>query len=265
MHSGLSCTLALHPASADTGLNFFHGGTTIAAVFENVVSTTLCTTLASPGNRFATLATVEHVLAALSAAGVDNVTLEASESELPIMDGSAGPFAIALAGNVEALDQPRRRIVIRRCVSVRNGAHTAAISPREQGKQNLLLDVTTNFRGLGAQRVHFELAEEPFRRHIARARTFCFRSDVERMRAAGLAKGRTPDNAVVMEDDGRVLTDGGWRFKDEVCRHKLLDCIGDLRLGGCLIGAFKTVGPGHTLNLQLLRKLYRDPANYSIE
>lgn len=181
------------------------------------------------------------------------------------MDGSAAPFAVALAGNVVSLNQPRRRIVVRRCVSVWDGARTAALFPREDGKTGLLLDVTTHFRGLGAQRVRFELAEEPFRRRIARARTFCYRRDVERMRAAGLAKGGTLDNAVVIDEDGQVLNDGGWRFEDEVCRHKLLHCIGDLRLGGCFVGEFRAVRPEHALNLELLRALYRDPENYFIE
>lgn len=271
LHTSFPSTLTLHPAPAGTGIRFISRECSIPAVFENVSDSRLCTSLRSPSAPAVILSTVEHLLAALSAAGVDNVRSEVSGAEVPIMDGSAAPFASALFGNVTLLpDAPRQRVVVKREVAVRMDDHSgeryALIRPHpENVLECLRLDVTTAHRGLGTHRVSCEQTEEEFRTRIAQARTYCYRSDIERMRKQGLAKGGSLDNAVVLNDDGSVLNDDGWRFPDEVCRHKVLDCIGDLRLGGWFVGEFVAVRPGHSLNLQLLRALYRDPENYSLE
>lgn len=264
LHTGKACVLTLHPATADTGLQFLHKGHAIPGVFENVITTTPATILASPSSASSTLSTVDQILAALSAAAVDNVHAEVSAPELPIMDGSAAPFARALAGNVCALDgSVRKRVWVTRSVAVGERGRYVRLEPREKDS-GLVLDVTSQYLGLGTQRLRLELGEELFRGRIARARRFWFRREVEVLRNAGFVKGGVVDCGLVLDDDGRVLSDGGLRFADEVCRHQILQCIGQLRLGGCFVAEFVAVRPAHALIVELLRKLYRDPNNYCI-
>lgn len=263
LHTAHRTRLTLYPSPPNTGIHFTHAGHTLPAIFENVIHTTPSTILSSPRTPFVTLSTVEHLLAALSASNVDNVRAEVSASEVPIMDGSAAPFATALAGNVCRLEGvPRKRIRVKRRVAVGNAARYVRIGPWEHG-DGLWLDVTS--QQVGLQRVRMELEERRFRAYIARARRCWIRRELEALRREGFVKGGIADCAVVMEEDGRLVSDGDLRYADEVCRHQLLDCVGLLRLGGCFAARFEAVRPAHALVLQLLWELYRDPDNYCFE
>lgn len=263
LHTAHKTRLTLLPSPPNTGILFTLEDQTLPAVFENITHTTPTTVLSSPRNPSVTLSTVAHLLAALSASNVDNVRAEVSAAELPFMDGSAAPFATALADNVCKLEgMPRKKVRVRKHVAVGNALRYVRFGPWEHS-DGLWLDVTS--RQAGLQRVSMELEERRFRAYIARARQCWFRREVEELRKEGFIKGGIVDCAVVMEEDGRVVSDGGLRYADEVCRHQLLDYVGLLRLGGCFAARFEAVGPAQALILQLLRELYRDPSNYCIE
>ncbi len=213
LHSGVKTSLILHPAAPDSGIVFRRtdasgGGAEIAATWRNAVESALCTTLSN--GEGITIGTVEHLMAALAGAEIDNVLVELDGPEVPIMDGSAAPFVflIECAGVVEQ-DAPRQAIRIKS--------------------------------------------------EISRARTFGFLHEVDRMRAAGLARGGSLDNAVVVSGD-TILNEGGLRYADEFVRHKLLDSLGDLYLAGApIIGHFRGLRSGHLLNRKLLEALFATP------
>ncbi|CAN8064299.1 unnamed protein product [Agarophyton chilense] len=271
LHTGTPSELTLRPAPANAGITFHHRNDCIPATFENVADVTLCTTLRAPSSSATTVSSVEHLLAALSAAGVDNVQAHTSSAELPIMDGSAWAFTLALKGQVVPLNAAKRLTIVRRAVRVdsRDGKAHASLWPLP-GVRSLDLEVMTFVNGmsrsnLGTQRVAFTLSEGAFRRHVARARTFWSRSELERWRKKGLILGGGMDNSLLYEEGGKVLNSDGLRYSDEICRHLAVDCIGDLRLGGVVLGRYTAVRPAHWLNVELLRKLYRDPENYVLE
>lgn len=271
LHKGAPSVLTLRPAPTNTGITFRQGDVRIPAIFENVVDASLCTTLRAPSSTTATISSVEHLLAALSAAGVDNVEAHTSSSEVPTMDGSAWPFAVALRGRVITQDAAKRLTIVRKAVRVHSpdGKAHASLWPLP-GLKSLALDVMTFVNGmspsqLGTQRVAFTLSEGAFLRHVARARTSWSRNELEKWRQKGMAQGGSMDNALVYEEGGRVLNSEGLRYGDEVCRHLVVDCIGDLRLGGVVLGVYRAVRPAHWLNVELLKKLYRDPDNYILE
>ena len=258
LHSGSRVSMTLRPAEPDRGIVFRRtdiagGGVEIPARWDAVVDTRLNTTLGD-GNGV-TVGTVEHVMAALSGAGVDNAVIELNGPEVPIMDGSAAPFIflIECAGVVEQ-DAPRRVIEILRPVSVGDRERSAMLSPGNSFSVSFEID----FKGtlIDQQQFFGDFSNGAFRRDIARARTFGFEEEVEALRAAGLARGGSLDNAIVVSGE-RILNDDGLRFDDEFVRHKVLDSIGDLYLaGGQIIGHFHGFRSGHGLNHELLRALF---------
>ncbi|MEQ8701249.1 MAG: UDP-3-O-acyl-N-acetylglucosamine deacetylase [Bauldia litoralis] len=261
LHSGQRLTLTLRPADPDTGLVFRRTdlpgrGATIQARWDNVVDSRLCTTIGNDDG--VTIGTVEHLVAALAGAGVDNVLVEVNGAEVPAMDGSAEPFSflIECAGTVEQ-DAPRKAIQILEPVSVGDVAKSATLMPSSGRSFSFEIDFDNSL--IGRQHLHVELVNGTFRRELARARTFGFEHEVAAMRSMGLARGGSLENAVVVSD-GRILNEDGLRFDDEFVRHKLLDSIGDIYLAGYpIIGHFHGFKSGHALNNTLLRKLFDRP------
>lgn len=267
IHSGREATVVMHPATADSGVRFICAGTSdvIRADRSAVVATELCTVIANETGR--AVATVEHLMAAIYAAGVDNLLVEIFGEEVPILDGSALPFmeAIASAG-AASVDRPRRYLRVERPVRVERGGAWAALAPCAGSAARFTLDVEIDFAhpAIGRQRRVLNLDADSFRVEIAAARTFGNLGDVERLRAAGFARGASLANAVVLDGAG-VLNPGGLRHADEFVRHKILDVVGDLALAGSpILGDFRSVRGGHALNRGILDALFDDPANYSL-
>lgn len=260
LHSGARVSLALQPAAPDTGVVFRRtdvrgDDTIIPGRFDRVSDTRLCTTLSNEAG--VSVSTVEHLMAALSGCALDNVVVEVSGPELPIMDGSSEPFVFLIdCAGVVAQDAPRRAIRVRKPVTVREGRSMARIEPWNGSTINIELDFETAV--IGRRSIFVDLFEGRFRDDLSRARTFGFLHEVEALRAAGLARGGSLENAVVISGD-RVLNEDGLRFADECVRHKALDCIGDLFLAGApIIGHFHGERPGHAINNRLLRALFAD-------
>ncbi|MGA3398057.1 MAG: UDP-3-O-acyl-N-acetylglucosamine deacetylase [Acetobacteraceae bacterium] len=263
LHSGKRVSLNLRPAEPGHGIVFRRTdlGRDIPARFDRVVDTQLATVLGDERWASARVSTVEHLLAALSALGIDNVLVELDGPEVPVLDGSAAPFVFLLdcAGVTE---QPltRSHIEIRRRVRVSEGDAFAELRPATGGQPGLDMALSIDFAAaaIGRQAMSLRLTPENFRRELARARTFTLAEEVAQLRAAGLAQGGSLDNAVVV-DQARILNPGGLRMSDEFARHKLLDAVGDLALAGApLSGRFIAHRSGHGLNNRLLRALFAD-------
>lgn len=262
LHSGRRTTLTLAPAPADAGFCFVRTdlGVEIPANSNHVVDTTLSTTLGS-GN--ARVSTVEHLLAALTGMGLDNCRIELDGPEVPILDGSAAPFvALVREAGVVVQRTGKRFLILQKRVEVREGDKRACLEPA----QSLRIDFTIDFAHplVSDQTYRFEFSDRVFEREVARARTFCFLSDIERMKARGFAKGGGLENAIVV-DAFSILNPEGLRFPDEFVRHKVLDAVGDLSLMGMpVIGALVARKSGHTLNQTLVRRVLADPSSYRV-
>lgn len=252
LHSGANVRLTLAPAPADSGIVFVRAGKEIPALAEFVVDTTMNTSVGRDGLR---IGTVEHLLAALAGCGIDNARLEVEGPEIPIMDGSAEPFvSLVREAGIHEQRQSRRFLLVRKAVTVTDGDKVARLSPA-RGKFSI--DYTIDFRHplISDQTYRVSMSERSFQKEISRARTFGFKRDVERLHKAGLARGGSLDNAVVV-DDFNILNPEGLRFPDEFVRHKILDALGDLSLIGMpVIGHFTAVKSGHALNHQLVRRV----------
>ncbi|WP_428485685.1 UDP-3-O-acyl-N-acetylglucosamine deacetylase [Rhodopila sp.] len=267
VHSGRRANLVIRPAAADHGIVFRRTDLRrdIAARFDNVCDTRLCTSLADPAMASARIGTVEHLMAALCGLGIDNALIEVDGPELPILDGSAGPFVFLLdcAGAV-AQDAARRVIAVRRPVRVTAGnayAELRPLGPLARASHPVLeMDLSIDFAAaaIGRQSCSLRLTADTFRTQLAEARTFALAPDVRQLQAAGLALGGSLANAVVV-DGAAVLNPGGLRMDNEFASHKLLDAVGDLALaGGLLHGRFIAHRSGHDLNNRLLRALFAD-------
>ena len=265
LHSGRMITLRLLPAPAGHGIVFRRRdlGIDIPARFDHVVDTRLSTVIASATDSRARVATIEHVMAALAGCLIDNVLLEIDGPEVPALDGSAAQFVFLIdcAGRLPQ-DTPRGAIEILKRVRVQDGEAFAELRPTPSSSLNLALSIAFPARAIGRQAYSMTLSEDDFRRELAVCRTFAMLDEIESLREAGLARGGSLDNAIVVDDD-RVLNPSGLRRSDEFVRHKMLDAIGDLALaGGPIRGSFIGHRSGHGLNNRLLRKLLADPANW---
>jgi UDP-3-O-[3-hydroxymyristoyl] N-acetylglucosamine deacetylase len=257
LHSGLPIFLVIKPAPADSGIRFFRTdlAVEIPALMDRVVDTTLATTI---GEGEALVSTTEHLLAALSGLGIDNAVIELNGPEVPIMDGSAGPF-VHLLKKIERRPQDacRRMIKITRELSFTSGASTIRIKPYDGFRVTCEIDFDHHL--IRRQRYSVEVTPKRFIKEISSARTFGFMEQVEQLRANGLALGGSLANAVVMDRSG-ILNAEGLRFSDEFVRHKILDLIGDLALLGCpLLGQVIATKPGHGLHLGLMKELVAHP------
>jgi UDP-3-O-[3-hydroxymyristoyl] N-acetylglucosamine deacetylase len=256
--------MALTPAPTDTGIVFIRSDVrdvdnTIRACAESIAETRNCTTIRNAAG--VELGTVEHLMSACAGLRVDNLIVEVDGPELPILDGSSAPFVqVLLNAGLKPQNAPQRLIRIIEPIEVRMGAKSAALLPSD-GYEGLDLDVTIRFAdpAIGVQRRRVQLSPETFLAEIADARTFGFMADVEVMRAAGLGRGASMANTLVV-DSGRVVNPEGLRFDDEFVRHKMLDAIGDLAMAGAPIyGRFVADQPGHALNALLVQALLDTP------
>lgn len=257
LHTGDKVYLTLRPAAADTGIAFrrvdLPEPMEIRACPENVTDTRLSTTVERDGVR---VSTIEHLMSAFAGLGIDNAYVDLTAAEVPIMDGSAGPFVFLIqSAGIAEQSAPKRFIRIKKKVEVREGDKWARFEPFEGFKVTFEIDFNhPTFRNARQQAI-VDFSTTSFVKEISRARTFGFMAEVEALRAAGLARGGGLDNAVVL-DEYRILNDDGLRYEDEFVKHKVLDAIGDLYLlGRPLIGAFSAHKSGHSLNNRLLQKL----------
>ena len=270
LHSGARVAMTLRPAAPGHGIVFRRRdlGIDIPARFDLVADTQLCTVLAHPTIPGARIGTVEHLMAALAATGVTNLVVEVDGPELPILDGSAGNFVFLIdCAGVAAQGLAQPAIAVARPVRVEgpDGAHVILLPPSPAtGMTGLDAQIAIAFDApaIGAQSLALQITGPGIRRELANARTFTLLSEVEAMQAAGLARGGSLDNAIVVDGD-KVLNPAGLRMPGEFVRHKLLDVIGDLALAGVALHAgLRAHRPGHALNNQVLRKLFADPANW---
>ena len=264
LHSGAQVTLTLRPAPAGHGIVFHRldlpGSPPIPATAAHVVESALATTL---GKGEARVGTVEHVLAALSGLGIDNVRIEVDGAEVPILDGSSGPFLyLVRSAGIRILEEPKSFVVIRRPVVLREGDREASLSPCDR----LRVDCAIDFHHplVPGQALSIDFSSSSFTREIARARTFGFLKDVEQMKSAGLARGGSLENAIVV-DEFSILNPEGLRYPDEFVRHKTLDALGDLALfGHPVIGHLRVKKSGHALHHRLVSRVMADSSAYAI-
>ncbi len=261
LHTGRKVLMALRPAPANSGITFrrtdLDEPMDIPARAENVGETTLGTTLVRDGVK---VSTIEHLLSALAGLGIDNIIIELSSGEVPIMDGSAGPFVFLLqSAGIEEQNAAKRFVRIRKSVKVEDGDKWARFDPYDGFKVNFEIEFDHPVFKRRSQVASMDFSTTTFLREVSRARTFGFMRDLEYMRSHNLALGGNLDNAIVL-DDYRILNEDGLRYEDEFVKHKILDAIGDLYLlGHSLIGEFSAYKSGHGLNNRLLRTLMADP------
>lgn len=260
LHTGEKIYLTLRPAPVGTGIVFrrvdLAAPVDIKADPDHVTDTRMSTTIESHGVK---ISTVEHLMAALAGLGIDNAYVDVTAPEIPVMDGSAGPFVFLLqSAGIEEQVAPKQFIRIRKPVRVEDGDKWVQFEPWDGFKVSFSIDFDHPSLRKSTQTACVDFSTTSFVKEVSRARTFGFMRDLEMLRAAGLARGAGLDNAIVM-DNYRVLNEDGLRYEDEFVKHKVLDAIGDLYLlGHPLIGAFSAHKSGHALNNRILRTLMAD-------
>ena len=266
LHSGEKVFLTLRPAPIDSGIVFrrvdLDPVVEIPARGDLVSETTLCTGLSCGP---AKVQTVEHLLSAMAGLGIDNAYVELSAAEVPIMDGSAGPFVFLLqSAGIAEQEAPKRFIRILREVEVRDGDKRAAFRPHEGFRLEFTVEFNHPAIPATQSKASIEFSTARYIKEVSRARTFGFMRDLEYMRERNLGLGGSMDNAIVL-DEFRVLNEDGLRYADEFVRHKILDAVGDLYLAGHpIIGAYEGFKSGHALNNTLVRALLAQPEAYEI-
>jgi UDP-3-O-[3-hydroxymyristoyl] N-acetylglucosamine deacetylase len=262
VHTGHKVTLVLRPAAPDTGIVFCRsdlpGNPAVAARAHNVVDTRMATVLEQGPAR---VSTVEHLMSAFFGLGIDNAYVDVSAEEVPIMDGSAATFVFLLQqAGIEEQAAPKKYLRVRKTVTIEQGDKRVSLAPFAGFKVGFSIEFRHPVFEQSGTTVDIDFGEVSFVKEVARARTFGFTQDVEAMRAAGLGRGGSLDNAIVV-DDFRVLNSEGLRFDDEFVKHKALDAVGDMYLAGHpIIGAFLGRKSGHALNNLLVRALLEDAA-----
>ncbi|MER8429893.1 UDP-3-O-acyl-N-acetylglucosamine deacetylase [Mesorhizobium caraganae] len=266
VHSGKPVTVNFLPADADTGV-VFHLSTgsesrEFRALVAEVGATDLCTMLGDPAGEH--IATVEHLMATLFGLGIDNIVIEIDGHEVPILDGSAVAFVEAIdQAGIETLAIKRRYIRVVKPVRIENGASWAEFRPYSGTRFEVEIDFESP--AIGRQLFASDMNPDVFRQDIARARTFGFMKDVERLWAAGYALGSSLENSLVIGDDNRVINMGGLRYPNEFARHKTMDAMGDLALAGArFIGCFRSYRGGHRMNAAALRRLLSDRSAFEV-
>lgn len=260
LHTGEKVYLTLRPAPVDTGVIFrridLPEPVEVRACPENVTDTRLSTTLESNGVR---ISTVEHLMSAFAGLGIDNAYVDLTAPEVPIMDGSAGPFVFLIqSAGVHEQPAPKRFIRIKKTVEIEEDDKWVRFEPLDGFKVSFTIDFDHPIFRNSSQVASVDFSTTSFVKEVSRARTFGFMRHLETLRQSGLARGGGLDNAIVM-DDFRILNEDGLRYEDEFVKHKILDAIGDLYLlGHPLIGAFSACKSGHALNNRLLRALIAD-------
>ena len=260
IHTGEKVYMTLRPAAVDTGIVFrrvdLNPPVEIHARAENVGDTSLSSTLTKGTIR---VSTVEHLLSAMAGLGIDNAYVDLSASEVPIMDGSAGPFVFLLqSAGIEEQAKAKRFIRIKKPLTIQEGDKWARFEPFDGFKVGFSIDFNHPIFTAQTSRAEIDFSTTSFVKEVSRARTFGFVRDIEALRSRNLALGGSMDNAIVL-DDYRVLNEDGLRYEDEFVRHKILDAVGDLFLiGGNILGAFSGYKSGHALNNRLVRAVLAD-------
>ena len=266
LHTGEKVYLTLRPASPDTGIVFrrvdLDPPVDVPARSENVSDTRLSTTLEKDKVK---ISTVEHLMSAFAGLGVDNAYVDLTAAEVPIMDGSAGPFVFLIqSAGIEEQTLPKQFFRIRKTVLIEEGDKWVRFDPLDGFKVSFAIDFNHPIFSNSSQQASVDFSTTSFVKEVSRARTFGFMQDLEALRDAGLARGGSLDNAIVM-DSYHILNEDGLRYEDEFVKHKILDAIGDLYLlGHPLIGAFSAHKSGHELNNRLLRKTLSDESSWEL-
>lgn len=263
LHSGDRITLKMRPATANTGIVFHRCDgeriVTIKACAENVVDTRMATVIGREGSR---ISTIEHFMAALAACGVDNLHVDIDGPEVPVLDGSAAPFIREiLQAGIENLPASRRFVAIRKPLEIIEGEKRISIIPSRFFR--ITFDIAFEHAAISVQQYSMKFSSENFCKEIAPARTFGFLHEVEYLKANGLARGGSLENAVVIDNNG-VMNPEGLRFQDEFVRHKILDSFGDFSLlGAPLLGHIRAFKAGHDLNAKMVRKILANPDHWA--
>ncbi|MDH3669947.1 MAG: UDP-3-O-acyl-N-acetylglucosamine deacetylase [Gammaproteobacteria bacterium] len=266
LHTGSKVYLTLRPAPCETGIIFrridLDESLEIRACPENVTDTRFSTTLERDGVR---VSTVEHLMSAFAGLGIDNAYVDLTAAEVPIMDGSAGPFVFLIqSAGIEEQSMPKRFMRIRKRIRLEDGDKWVGFEPFEGFKVSFAIEFDHPLFTRVPDVASLDFSTTSFVREVSRARTFGFMRDIESLRQAGFARGGGLDNAIVL-DNFRIMNDDGLRYEDEFVKHKVLDAIGDLYLlGHPLIGAFSAHKSGHCLNNRLLRRLVADKAAWEL-
>lgn len=266
LHSGAVVSMLLRPAPADHGIRFLRTDVNdrdpwIDARYDRVVDTRLCTVVGNDDG--VRVGTIEHLMAALAGCEIDNAVVEIDAAEVPVMDGSSEPFVflVECAGTVE-LDAPRRAFEVLKPITVGDASRGLTLAPADAFSVDFEIDFASPV--VARSTLDVRLVNGTFKREIAKARTFGFLEDAEKLRAMGLALGGSLENTVVVDGD-RVLNEEGLRFDDEFVRHKVLDCVGDLYLAGApILGRVTATKSGHHTNNEALRALFADPTAYAV-
>jgi UDP-3-O-[3-hydroxymyristoyl] N-acetylglucosamine deacetylase len=267
LHTGRKVSLRLIPAPADTGIIFrrtdLSESIDIKADAHAVSDTRLATVLQNGDTR---VSTVEHLLSGCAGLGIDNLIIELDCEEIPIMDGSAASFLFLIeSAGLEVQDSPRKFIVIKKPIEVRDSGKLARLEPFNGFKLDFTIDFKHPAVDKTGQRHVIDFADSAYAREIGRARTFGFAHEVEALREMGLARGGSLDNAIVL-DEHRILNNEELRYDDEFVRHKILDAIGDLYLAGHpIVGAYIAEKSGHAMNNALLRSMFADPSSFEVK
>ena len=262
LHNGENVSMWLRPAPTGTGIVFRRTDvepekSIVPAKYNLVTQTRLGTTIS---NGYGTkVSTIEHLLSAIFSSEIDNIYIDIDGSEVPVMDGSAAPFLFFIeCAGIKTLSAPKEYLTVTKTVRVTDGEKFAELSPADTFYMDFMIDFDSD--AIGQQSLNFEFSSSFFKTEIARARTFGFAHEVEMLRAAGLARGGSLDNAVVIQDN-QVMNKNGLRYADEFVRHKLLDAIGDLSLAGrAVIGRYSAYKSGHDLNNKLLHAAFSQNA-----
>lgn len=266
VHTGEKVYLTLRPAAVNTGIVFRRTDldpvVEIPARAEYISDTSMCTCLAKDG---AKVATVEHLLSALAGIGIDNAYVDINAPEIPIMDGSSGPFVFLIqSAGIEEQNALKKFLRVKRKVTVKDGDKSVTVEPFRGFKVNFQIEFDHPVFDASNQNVELDFTSASYVREISRARTFGFLSDFEYLRKNNLALGASLDNAIAL-DEFKVLNQDGLRYDDEFVKHKVLDVVGDLYLlGHSMVGAFTGVKSGHELNSKLLLKLLADEKAFDI-
>lgn len=267
LHSGLPVRMVLLPAPAGTGVVFHRTDlpadqARIPAIWDAVVPSRLCTLVANAAGH--SVSTIEHIMAALAGCAIQNAIIEIDGPEVPILDGSAAPFVAGiLQAGILPLDAPLRAIVVKKQITVRDGAAFAQLDPADM--LEIAFEIEFAEAAIGRQAMVLNMSNGAFVRELSDSRTFCRNSDVIAMRERGLALGGTLENAVVF-DGNRVLSPGGLRHANEPVRHKMLDALGDLALAGApILGRYTGHRAGHAMTNALLRALFADPSAWALQ
>lgn len=266
LHSGAAVSISLFPAKCDSGIIFKridlkNTDNVIKADYRNVIEANLGTTIANKSG--AKVATIEHLMAAIWGCGIDNLLIEIDGPELPIMDGSSEPFVFLIeCSGINIQEQTRRFIEITKTVRFEDGDKFIQVDPAKDFSLDIHIDF--DHYQMRNQKFDYHATQTSFKNDISRARTFCFKHEIEHMHKVGLAKGGSLDNAIVVDQDG-VINKGGLRYQDEFVRHKTLDFIGDIYLAGFYImGHFKGSKTGHSINNKMLHKLLGDESAWRL-